>query len=358
MGSKRSIFIRLDEEKPTVDHLIRALLGTQDAFYAIGRYLTKTSTQGRLAERVKAECSLVIEHITTKSPLEAEIILVPITKQAFFEEEGLATKEDLSGPCMDIFEGMISAIESGSEKGHRDLHNLIKTREHRLDIARSFVKMIPKDIPLDLQLSKEGRHHRFDKRKRDVAYSFILEEQKELLSKIKEVRNIIGPVVEAKIIDNRYLKIGSLECEFTEDDVATVKTLLGKIISLNGKAIMRGDSILKVSKILDISVLDEWQLPQIEDKGIVIELDEPLTVGVSYEDDLVWLCDTNGLNIVGAGETWLDAIRSFNSEFIVAFFGYVSKPDKKLTADAIALRNQLRKLIPNWKEVIANASGL
>jgi hypothetical protein len=218
--------------------------------------------------------------------------------------------------------------------------------------------MIPEKIPINLRFQKDKKRYKLDRKKRDAVFSLARREEKELVSIIKNVKNIIGPVVEAKIIEDKYFKINNLFCKFKEEDVQLVKGLLGKVISLSGKAVVKNDKITEITEIIDLNPIEDWQFSEITVDGIHLSLSDSISASVSFEEDSVWITDTNDLNIIGIGPTWEDALYDFNSEFLIKFSGYIGQPDDRLTQDAILLRNRLRKLVPNWKEVQKNVTKL
>jgi hypothetical protein len=357
MASKRSVIIRLEEESPRVDHLVKVLLGTQDALYAIGRYLTKTSPQGRLAERVKGECSLVIKKISMHSPLEAEVAIAPTVSQTCFDGGELVTSEDLGEPSMDLFEEIVDALQSPPAKSHERIHQLVDSREHRLDIARSFIKMIPENASINLKFPRDSRGFTLDQNRRSTAYSIAAKEEVELVSVTKNVRNIRGPVIEARIVEDMHFMINDLVCKFDEKDVPRVRGLLGRVISLSGKAKVQNNRILEISKILDINQIDEWQFSELISDDLKMRLTQPLVAAVAFEEGSVWISDSANIGIVGVGKTWEEAIDDFSASFLTKLVGYAGESDKALTGDAVEVRDKIRRLVPDWKEVLKHAQA-
>ena len=357
MVSKRSVRIRLEEDLPTVNHLIEVLHGAQDEFYAIGRYLTRTSKQGRLAEKVKNECSLVITKISMRSPLSAEVSIAPISKQIYFEDTGsMISPEDLGEPCIGLFEKVVEAHGLSIDETEKKIHELIDGAEYRLDITRHLHDMIPKNVPVNMTFGRNAKEYRLDRKTKNQAFVIASREEEELRSTIRHVKNIRGPVVEAQIIDDVHFKVNELLCKFSEADVPRIQGLLGKVVSLSGKATIKEGKIVELTKIIDLNQILDWQFATIEADSIQIELSEPLNASVSFESGSVWITDDLDLGIIGIGKRWEDAINDFNEGFVTKLIGYVVEPDERLTGDAIEVRDKLRALVPHWREVYKDAT--
>lgn len=349
--TKRRIRFRIESEFPTFDAVISVLQGTQEAMFAIGRYLEGTPLYGRLHSKVKIPCSLVLTKISMNSPIEAEASVADMTDQLLFAEEGkMEVLSDLGGQCVDIFMGAVDAVYSGPSEGQKKLKRIVKDPKHRLDIVRRVVRMIPDDMPLEI--GTRERLYRFVPETKQAAIDLAGRIEKEVVPS-KGIKTIIGPVIEARIIDNRYFKIGHNQCSFREEDVTFIEDLLGKVVSLSGKAVDVGGKT-QFTEISDLKQIENWEFKAIESGTRRIALSTPLLVTVGFHEDLVWISDTAGLDISGAGETWKEALEDFNEQFMVALVGYASQPDQRLTRDAIELKMRLRDLVPTWKEALSD----
>jgi hypothetical protein len=297
----------------------------------------------------------VLTKLSMSSPIEAEASVAQMTTQAYFGEEGeLEALEDLGDKCVSMFVDVAEGISSGPSQGQKKLRKIVDDPRHRLDIVRRFVRLIPDDMPLEI--GTHDRLYRFVPESRQLATELVERIEKEVVP-TKGVKTIIGPVVEARIIENRYFKIGRTLCLFKEEDVPLIEVLLGKVVSLTGRTVTaRGKT--EVTEIHDLKQIEYTEFTEIEYEKTKMALAKPLRAIVSFHDDMVWLTDTAALNVSGAGKTWKDAIEDFNAQFMVALMGYVSQPNEKLTTDAIDLKERLRRLVPNWKEVLVNARGI
>ena len=352
MGSKRTIRIELDTPSPSVDSFIRVLSGTQDAVYAIGRYLERRPVIGRLHHKVKFPCQMVFRHLSMESPLRAELAVVPFMAQTYFCDDGaMKAEDDLGEKCVEIFTGYMETVSRDPSKGYRKVRKLVDSPRHRLDIARRVSKMIPEEGRVFIGTPEMRRPFKLDSDAKEAAHRLVSLEHHDFVSGVEDSKSIIGPVVEARIVDRRYFKIGTTMCLFREEDVPYVEGLLGKVVSLTGKAISAEGKITEFTEIEDLVIKEEETISEILHDSLSIKLKRPIVASVDYESDLIWITDNLGLDICGAGESWDEAIVDFHAQFAVAFAGYVPLKDKALTEDAIAIRDKLRKIVPNWKEV-------
>jgi hypothetical protein len=353
--SKKRIRFRIESQSPTFEAVIRVLQGTQEAVFAIGRYLEGTPLYGRLRTRVKVPCTLILTKISMGSPIDGEASVAQMTTQAYFGEEGeLKALEDLGDRCVSVFAEVAEAVSSGPDQGQKKLRKTVDDPRHRLTIVRRFAQLIPDDMPLEI--GTREKLYRFVPEAKQLATELAEQIEKEVVP-TKGVNTITGPVVEARIIENRYFKIGQMLCLFKEEDVPLIEGLLGKVVSLTGKTVTtRGKT--EVTEIHDLKRIENWEFPAIEYEKIKIHLSKSLRATVSFHDDLVWLTDNANLDVTGTGKTWEEAERDFSAQFMVAIVGYISQPNERLTSDAIELKERLRKLVPNWKEVLANVRAL
>jgi hypothetical protein len=294
-----------------------------------------------------------------KSPVEVEVVVPPMETQVCFGPEGQLVPEEMLGDAsVDVFVKVVDALCENEKVAHKRLHEIVDSPQHRLDIVRKFERLIPEDGALSVSPSDTKRLFRLAREKKDMAFEIAAKEEKELVTSTEDVRTLTGPVVEARIVDKRHFVIGNLECRFEEKDVPTVQGLLGKVVSLTGKAIIKNDKIVEFAELLNISPIEEWRFSEIAFEDRRISLSRPLIAMVSFEESAIWIRDNLGLDIIGVGESWTDALADFNSEFAVALAGYATQPDDKLTEDAIKLREKLRKLVPKWKEVLKDVADI
>lgn len=353
--SKKKVKFRIESQSPTFEEIIDVLRGMQEAVFAIGRYLEDTPHYGRLRSKIKIPCSLVLTDIRMRSPVEGEASVAQMTTQAYFGEHGeLEALEDLGDKCVGILGEVAEGISSGPSQGQKKLRRVIEDPRHRLTIVRRFAQIIPDDVPVEI--GTQGKLYRFVPESRQSLDELTKRLEKEVVPS-KGVSTILGPVVEARIIENRYFKIGQTLCLFKEDDVPLIEGLLGKVVSLTGRT-TKAHGKTEVTEILDLKQIQSYEFSTIEFEKAKIQLSKPLRAEVSFHQDMVWLTDVAGLDVTGTGITWEAAKKDFIDQLMVAIVGYISQPDERLTSDAIELRQRLRQLVPNWREVFKNVRAL
>ncbi len=359
MPVPRSIWFSLENPEPKVDDLVALLRGVQETFFAIGRYVGRTSPVGRRADKVKRECFLVLRSISMTSPVEVEVSVPSIERQVHFGPEGEIVPEIMLGDqCTEVFLNVTDAFANDGDSARNSLRGIIETARHRLEIARRYEKMIPDTGILGISPEKKDKIVRFDKQKKEIIFGIVAKEEEELVSTKEDVRTVIGPVIEARIVDKRRFIIGEIECKFKEDDVPAVTELFGRVATLTGKAMIQDGRILKFTELMDVSPVEEWRFTEIEVNHKRIQLSKAIMAGVTFEEDAVWIRDKLDLGIIGVGKTWTEALEDFYSEFIITLEGYAPLPDSRLSDQAIALREKLRNLVPHWKEVLDNVSHI
>lgn len=347
--SKKRIRFRIEAQSPTFEAVIRVLRGTQETVFAIGRYLEDTPLYGRLRSRVRIPCSLVLTKISMGSPIEGEASVAQLTTQAYFGEKGeLEALEDLGDRCVSIFADVAENVCSGPIQGQKKMRKLITDTRHRLRIVRQFGQLIPDDMPLEI--GTREKFYRFVPETKPLAIELADRIEKELVP-TQGVETIIGPVTEARIVADRYFKIGQVDCSFSREFVPQIEASWGKVVSLTGKTVTV-DGRKEFVEIDDFKLIERWEFPSITYHKTSLKLAKPISATVSFddEDETIWISNEQ-LNVFGVGKDWDEALEDFSQSFVTKFSGYVAMPDKALTQDAMELRDQMRRLVPKWREV-------
>ncbi len=102
-------------------------------------------------------------------------------------------------------------------------------------------------------------------------------------------------------------------------------------------------------------VLAEWLInencwlsytfPKIENGGRIYNLHNPLRCKLEQDEDNVYLIQHELLDIVGAGDTEAEAIKSFQEEFDEAYYSYNQYKDAQLAPHLLRAKNFINLIV-------------
>lgn len=96
--------------------------------------------------------------------------------------------------------------------------------------------------------------------------------------------------------------------------------------------------------IAEIDIEDKISISKIYYADFELNLNKPIILTQTYEDDLFYLSEDN-LEILVWGSTVEEVKSAFNFAFIAMYNNYALEIDENLTTDAIALKNKILDLI-------------
>ncbi len=361
MKGEKILHFELPGDEPTVEDLVSFLGGVQDTFYTIGRYLLKASPdRGPPPKRAKEELILVIRNMSHSSPLMAEVETKSAPTQATLGVDGTIQEiEDLGKKATDVFTGVTKAVNSTDlESAHEALHKIVKGPEYRKAILSKYRIAISGKVPATISWGSGKRKYRLDDTTTNLIDDLSSWEKKEASDRYETEETIRGALVGAKIIDRMHLEIDGIKGEFDQDAVKSVMENFGHVVEATARVLRIRGKVSRIVELKEIRRLETERFDSIEFNGLDVQLSRPLNANVRFQEGAIWLEDDQSLNLIGTGQDWSEAVKDFESDFNVALEGYAPKDDSKLSSDAIRLRDALRELVPEWKDVLEHVKGV
>jgi hypothetical protein len=355
LKGRRSLLFELPGDEPTVEDLVTLLGGVQDTFNTIGRYLLNASPdRGPPPRRVKEELGLLIKDLSLSSPLRAEVCTRKLPVQATLGADGtLGEGEDLGTRATEVFTGVTEAVNSTDiGSAHRSLHDVVEGPEYRRAILAKYRRAVSGRVPATVTWRGRRRACRLDDSTAGVIDDLSSREEREMSDRFESEETIKGALVGAKIVDRMHLEIDGVRGDFDQEVVDSVMENFGHVVEARARVLRIKDRIDRIVELRDIKRLDVELFETIEFNGLRVRLSRPLEAVVGFREGAVWLEDGLGLNIIGTGRSWKEAVKDFESDFNVVLEGYVGKDDDQLSQDAIGLRDTLRELVPGWRDVL------
>ena len=360
MKGRKSLFFELPGDEPTVEDLVTLLGGVQETFYAIGRYLLKASPdRGPPPKRAREELGLLIKDLSLSSPLRAEVATRRTPVQATLGADGtMGEGEDLGTMATEVFTDVTVVVSSTDiESAHESLHDVIEGPEYRRAILAKYRNAVSGHVPATVTWRGRRRSYRLDDTTVEAIDRLSSREEKEMSYRYESEETIKGALVGAKIVDRMHLEIDGIRGEFDQEVVDSVMENFGRVVEARARVLRVNDRVVRMVELSDIKRLETERFETIEFNGLRVRLSRPLDAVVRFQEGAIWLEDGLGLNVIGTGHSWNEAVKDFESDFNVALEGYAGKDDEQLSEDAIRLRDTLRELVPGWRDVLEHVEG-
>jgi hypothetical protein len=326
---------KIGEGRIPLNLLYKVLEGLQAAVYQIGEYHHSsivTRDRGRYPKEVIEQCTLELTSIDKGSfianlelPHQEQTELLPTLGENSLSSlvnllDGLAEKED-------------------------SIYQEIKDKRTIQKVLRTFHDVLPKSNDYSLELSSPKKVIS------PLTYKMTTKIERLLYTPTIFERELIGQIVEMKIVENRYFGILTKEkimrCYFPEEMDSEVIESIGKDVRITGEALVNElGHITSIRKITDIRLIEPgtWIFDKIRFKNRIFIFNDGLSIDIDFEDDF-WKLENEELGIVVFDESFEEALSIFYEEFSMLWDEYALEEDSSLSEDASGLKDAIQGMV-------------
>jgi hypothetical protein len=326
---------KIGEGRIPLNLLYKVLEGLQAAVYQIGEYHHSsivTRDRGRYPKDVIEQCTLELTSID-KGSFIANLEL-PHQEQT----ELLPTLGENS------LTSLVNLLDGLAEK-EESIYQDIKDKKTVQKVLRTFHEVMPKSNDYSLELSSPKKIIS------PLTYKMTTKIERLLYTPTIFERELIGQIVEMKIVENRYFGIlireKIIRCHFPEEMDSEVIESIGKDVRITGEALVNEHgNVTSIRKVTDIRLIEPgtWSLEKIRWKNRIFTFSDGFSLDVDIEDDL-WKLENKDLDIVVFDESFEEALNIFYEEFSMLWDEYALEEESSLSEDARGLKDTIQGMV-------------
>lgn len=311
----------------------------QRSLYYMGEYLIfaegSERSRGPIPDEVIKTCTLEVRSVGTAS-VSAQLVLIEQSLRLFPDNKGEKSLEKLMG-----------LIENVSVDNINEVKHIVEDKSVRNKILRTLSNLDPRNYPIkEVNLVSMGKTI-------GVKSGWVEKTNRIVVGPITEEVEIIGPIVELRIIPSRYFGIlyegKSIKCPLEEDLQDIVISTISNVAKIEGLGNLDAQGRIKeMTNIFNITPLETNIFPvaSLDWKERTFYFSDKLECKISYEEGL-WEIKSEDLNILVYGENFDRAWKSFREDIAFLWDEYALAEDKGLSEKARELKNKVRAIIEN-----------